>query len=185
MHSGGALERSRLYTTAATQARKLRQRAQQLTDILDLGSLSAADVPLSTLLPHIAAGIARSLGFATVQIGEILTPTSARRAARLDGPGLARPAGDAVAGRSASTCSPPAGGGRPPALRFQRGLSGRGQPGSIAAPSRRRRLAPPSRRLILLPLESSGGGTLGYLLAAPAAGWASPSRRWTMNYSKC
>ncbi len=49
----------------------LRQRAQQLTDILDLGHLSAADVPLNTLLPQIAAGITRSLGFAAVEIREI------------------------------------------------------------------------------------------------------------------
>lgn len=70
-HSGGALERSRLYTTASSQAQMLRQRAQQLTDILDLGSLSAADVPFPTLMPRIAAGIARSLGVAYVRIGEV------------------------------------------------------------------------------------------------------------------
>lgn len=69
-HSGGALERSRLYSTASTQARMLRQRAQQLTDILDLGSLSTANVALTTLMPRIAAGIARSLGFAYVRVGE-------------------------------------------------------------------------------------------------------------------
>ena len=52
------MERSRLYSTTANQARMLQQRAQQLTDILNLGILSAADVPIHSLMPRIAEGIA-------------------------------------------------------------------------------------------------------------------------------
>lgn len=70
-HSGGALERSRLYTTTANQARILGKQTQQLMDILNLGILSAADVPLPTLMPQIAAEIARSLQFAYVRIGQM------------------------------------------------------------------------------------------------------------------
>ena len=140
MHSGGALERSRLYTTAATQARKLRQRAQQLTDILRLGSLSAADVPLTSLLPHIATGIARSLGFATVQIGEILADSRPPGSGPggLVWPGLPGMPSQAL---SLDVLQQLMAAGDAGAPGFQRGLPGRGQAGA----DRLRRPAAPAR----------------------------------------
>jgi signal transduction histidine kinase/transcriptional regulator with GAF, ATPase, and Fis domain len=159
MHSGGALERSHLYTTTANQARMLRQRAQQLTDILDLGHLSAADVPLNTLLPQIAAGITRSLGFAAVEIREIDAESAADALARSEpAPGMVplsllermlqaghRPRADfngvyIEEARLAEILH------RPP------------QPGVVNV----------ARPHILMPLESTGGGALGYLMATPA-----------------
>jgi signal transduction histidine kinase len=175
MHSGGALERSRLYTTTSTQARKLRQRAQQLTDILRLGSLSAADVPLTTLLPHIATGIARSLGFATVQIGELAAD---RRV-----PGSRGPRGLVWPGLPGMPSQP---------LRLDvlDELMAVGQPvhsdfkGVYLDEVKLVRIAcnepepppgTPSRQLLLLPLESSSGGTIGYLLAAPRSDLGDPA----------
>ncbi|MFL5733929.1 MAG: GAF domain-containing protein [Chloroflexia bacterium] len=166
-HSGGALERSRLYTTTAEQARMLQQRAQQLTDILNLGILSAADVPLPTLMPRIAAGVARSLGFSYVRIGEIGpdagdTEVWAYESQTLSGVqgssthtltmddlerlmDKARPVGsDAVMGFSLDEAL------------LAEVVPGQPVPAEGAAP----------KPLTLIMLESTSGGTLGYLLAA-------------------
>jgi signal transduction histidine kinase/transcriptional regulator with GAF, ATPase, and Fis domain len=180
VHSGGALERSRLYTTAASQAHMLRQRAQQLTDILHLGSISAADVPLTTLLPRMAAGIARSLGFTAVQIGEVEpdVPTGVAQPAAWDVPsGPAdgvRPLAPAAlhrllaAGRS---IAPTFKGVTLDLTALTRLLPAGAAPlGGAAGP----RPDGSEQPVILMPLESTGGGTLGYLIAAPPPEEARP-----------
>lgn len=164
-HSGGALERSRLYTTASSQARMLRQRAQQLTDLLNLGSLSAADVPLASMLPRIAAGIARSLGFAYVRIGELGDGTADLEVRAMSGHN--RKASEQFATRALS-------------LESLETLLEAGKPvgsnieGVYLDEALLARLVPGEhleegidpRQLILMPLKSSGGETEGYILAA-------------------
>jgi signal transduction histidine kinase/putative methionine-R-sulfoxide reductase with GAF domain len=83
-HAGGAIERSRLYTTVARQAQTLEQRAHQLTDIAQLGTLSMAgasarfaqgqslaDVPLAATMEQLGLGITRSLDLEYIRIGEV------------------------------------------------------------------------------------------------------------------
>ena len=165
-HSSGALERSRLYTTTANQARILRQRTQQLTDILNLGILSAADAPLPTLMPQIASEIARSLQFSYVRIGELNSETGdtevcASTEQTWDGE------------NPATSC--------PLSLENLQTLMAEGTPARSdvqgvyldeaalarlvpGQPEPRPGVAP--RQLILMLLESTGGEPLGYILAA-------------------
>ncbi len=175
-HAGGALERSRLYATVAAQAEMLRTRARQLTDILRLGNISAADEPLLPVLPQIASGIAHSLGFAYVRIGDIGPGSSNAEvwaSADEDWSGISglttKPLGldslerllvaGAVAGGEATLTSPSR-----PAFRsaiLDEALLARLVPGQPVP-----RPDVPPRRLILMLLESSSGGTLGYIIAA-------------------
>jgi signal transduction histidine kinase len=175
-HAGGALERSRLYATVVAQAEMLRTRARQLTDILHLGNISAADEPLLPVLPQIASGIAHSLGFAYVRIGDI-------------GPGSSNAevwasADEDWSGISGLTTKPLSLDSLERLLVAGAVHDGEATPASPARPAFRSaildeallaRLVPgqpvprpdvPPRRLILMLLESSSGGTLGYIIAA-------------------
>ena len=165
-HSGGALERSRLYTKTANQALMLRQRTDQMTDILNLGILSA-DMPLSKLMPQVATNIARSsLRFAYVRLGlfdpenantEVWASTeqvwpgsedSSQRALSLDSlrylMKVGKPAKTKING-----------------VYLDESLLADLVPGQSKP---RKGLVP--RQLVLMPLESISGGTLGYILAA-------------------
>jgi signal transduction histidine kinase/putative methionine-R-sulfoxide reductase with GAF domain len=165
MHSGGAIDRSHLYSMASAQARTLQRRAQQLTDILNFGALSAADEPLTTLLPHIAEGIAASLGFAHVEIGEIDAEGSAQEWHGADP--TAAPSGQPLAPVPLSLLELLLEAGHSP----EPGFRGVYLEESLLVQSMRGAQAPLARPaaypLILMPLESTSGDILGYLLAAP------------------
>jgi signal transduction histidine kinase/putative methionine-R-sulfoxide reductase with GAF domain len=167
MHAGGALERSFLYTTAANQAALLRRRTQHLADILDLGNLSTADVPVTTLLPQLAAGIARSVGFAYAEIGAVGLDGGAVEWYLGEGtPGLLLPPG-------AHPAVPPAAldwlltSGRTPRPDFKGVYVDEALLAQVL-PEPRSLTALSPAPLILLPLQSSAGEPLGFLLAAPA-----------------
>ena len=165
MHAGGALQRSFLFTTTARQAAKLRERTRYLDDILRLGNVPTARVPAHLLLPPLAAGIAASLGFAYAEIGALSE----------DATTVQWYAGAGAGERRTSLAFP-----SPVSQTVVDGLLQRGHaptsgfkgvyltdtliagcmPGAVPA------LAAGDGRLILLPLESTAGAILGYLLAA-------------------
>lgn len=178
MHSGGAMDRSHLYSMASAQARTLQRRAQQLTDILNFGALSAADEPLTTLLPHIAEGIAASLGFAHVEIGEIDAEGNAPEWHGADPAAAA--SGQPLQPVPLTLLELLLEAGHSP----EPGFRGVYLEESLLVQSMRGGQAPLGHSaaypLILMPLESTSGDILGYLLAAPnpeQAGADAPTER--------
>jgi PAS domain S-box-containing protein len=179
-YSGGALERSQLYSTVVRQAEMLQVRARQLTDILHLGNITAADTPLLPLLPQIASGIARSLDCAYVRIGDI-GPNSSNSEVwasyREDWSGISGLTTKALSLDTLESLleagEPTTGIGNLPVTRgSNRGRAVRSvflDEGMLSAlvPGQPRPLpGVRARRLALVLLESTGGGTLGYILAA-------------------
>ncbi len=178
-HSGGALERSRLYTTMANQSLMLRQRTEQLTDILNLGILSAVDAPLPALMPQIASHIARSsLQFAYVRVGRFDQDSGDTEVwASMEDvwPGNSDSSQRAL---SLETLRYLMKVGRPTESNIRgaylnEALLAEHVPGQ---PKPRKGSVP--RQLILMPLESINGGTLGYIMVAfnPATGSLDPTK---------
>lgn len=170
-HSGGAIERSRLYTTVVSQAQTLRHRAQQLTDILNLGTLSMASASseessLTSLIALLATGIARSLDFAYVRVGEIGPGASNEEiwaSAEEDWSGVSGITSRALSLDNLERLIK-AGKPLPTDVRgalldekiLARALPGQPKPQPGVKP----------RELVLILLESTGGGALGYIVAA-------------------
>lgn len=170
-HSGGAIERSRLYTTVLSQAQILQQRAQQLTDILNLGTLSmasasTAEASLTSLIALLATGIARSLDFAYVRVGEIGPDSSNQEiwaSADADWSGVSGITSRALSLDSLESLIEA---GEPLPTDVRGAYLDETILATVLPGQPRTQPGVKPRQLVLILLESTGGGTLGYVLAA-------------------